>query len=173
MSDLSENVAISIFIRARWPHGMACDVCGSDIIYKFQCRRLFKCGVCGDQFTITSNTILKSRKLPLKKICLLLNLMTKDQPPSILEMSRQLRINYRGLHPLVKKIRAVLAAYAPTSSAEEALRLCMMRPTRDKRNPDPWLKARGELYKVKRHLKCQRPSRSLNEGSERRKILPT
>ena len=76
-----EDAAYRRFRRLRWPEKpmgrRVCPVCGCLDIYDLTTRRRFKCAACHHQFSVTSGTILASRKLSfvdlLGAICLLVN----------------------------------------------------------------------------------------------------
>ena len=61
-----EDAAYRRFRRLRWPEtdgAPVCPVCGCLDIYDLTTRRRFKCAACHHQFSVTSGTILASRKL--------------------------------------------------------------------------------------------------------------
>ena len=75
-----EDAAYRRFRRLRWPEtdgAPVCPVCGCLDIYDLTTRRRFKCAACHHQFSVTSGTILASRKLSfvdlLGAICLFVN----------------------------------------------------------------------------------------------------
>lgn len=75
-----EDAAYQTFCEMRWPEtdGEAvCPCCGFDEAYKFTTRRKFKCKACHHQFSVTSGTIIASRKMDfvdlLAAICIIVN----------------------------------------------------------------------------------------------------
>src|SRR5689334_1619118 len=81
VSAFSEDQARETFERIRWPNGPVCPECGStENITKFrplaerpesakhQHSRpgVFKCNMCGSQFTVTVNTVMESSHIPLR-----------------------------------------------------------------------------------------------------------
>jgi len=63
-----EDRAYDTFRKMRWQDGEAvCPDCGCCETYKITTRRKFKCKACYRQFSVTSGTILASRKMALWK----------------------------------------------------------------------------------------------------------
>ena len=61
-----EEKAYALFCKMRWPetNGEAvCPRCGCCQTYDIKTRRKFKCKACGHQFSVTSGTMIASRKL--------------------------------------------------------------------------------------------------------------
>ena len=54
-------------VLLRWPEGVVCVGCGSAEVVerKRRSRRMWRCGGCGRDFTVTTGTALHSSKLPL------------------------------------------------------------------------------------------------------------
>src|ERR1700676_1726003 len=54
-----------------------CPYCECTKVYTFRARKIWKCALCGKQFSVTSGTIFASRKLPicdyLAAICIFVN----------------------------------------------------------------------------------------------------
>ena len=109
-----EDAAYRRFRRLRWPEtdgAPVCPVCGCLDIYDLTTRRRFKCAACHHQFSVTSGTILASRKLPfvdlLGAICLLVN---ASKGLSAVQLSRDLDVQYKTAFVLMHKLREVMAA---------------------------------------------------------------
>ena len=47
-----------------------CPHCGIDAVYEYRARRLFKCQDCEKQFSVTSGTVFRSRKMSYADIML-------------------------------------------------------------------------------------------------------
>ena len=65
---LSEEEAYETFKQIRWAENDGepyCPRCGCTAIYEYRTRKIFKCQGCGAQFSITTDTIFASRKLPI------------------------------------------------------------------------------------------------------------
>lgn len=57
-------------MRWRWPATFGvpyCPWCGSGEVYQYECRAIFKCKECRQQFSMTTKTNLDHCKLPLDK----------------------------------------------------------------------------------------------------------
>ena len=93
-----EDAAYRRFRRLRWPQtdgAPVCPLCGCLDIYDLTTRRRFKCAACHHQFSVTSGTILASRKLSfvdlLGAICLFVN---ASKGLSAVQLSRDLDVQY-------------------------------------------------------------------------------
>ena len=62
-----EQSCIDHLRAIRWKDGEFCPHCGDNRIYSFSDRKTFKCGGCGDHFSIKVGTIFENTKLPLRK----------------------------------------------------------------------------------------------------------
>lgn len=62
-----EQSCIDHLRAIRWRDGEACPYCGGGKIYHFSDRKTFKCGECGQRFSIKVGTIFEDTKLPLRK----------------------------------------------------------------------------------------------------------
>ena len=96
----------------RKPKGApVCPVCGCLDIYDLTTRRRFKCAACHHLFSVTSGTILASRKLSfvdlLGAICLFVN---ASKGLSAVQLSRDLDVQYKTAFVLMHKLREVMAA---------------------------------------------------------------
>ena len=105
-----EDAAYRRFRRLRWPEtdgAPACPVCGCLDIYDLTTRRRFKCAACHHQFSVTSGTILASRKLSfvdlLGAVCLFVN---ASKGLSAVQLSRDLDVQYKTAFVLMHKLRA-------------------------------------------------------------------
>ena len=109
-----EDAAYRRFRRLRWPEtdgAPVCPVCGCLDIYDLTTRRRFKCAACHHLFSVTSGTILASRKLSfvdlLGAICLFVN---ASKGLSAVQLSRDLDVQYKTAFVLMHKLREVMAA---------------------------------------------------------------
>lgn len=63
----NEETCREYFAQQRWNGKPVCQHCGStEKIYKFKDGRLYKCGTCRKQFTVTMGTVMESSKIPLQ-----------------------------------------------------------------------------------------------------------
>jgi transposase-like protein len=109
-----EDRAYETFCKLRWPEtdGEAvCPHCGGLDAYKITTRRRFKCAACGKQFSVTSGTILASRKMAfvdlLAAICIVAN---AAKGISALQLARDIDVQHKTAFVLAHKIREALAA---------------------------------------------------------------
>ena len=110
---MGESAAYDMFRQIRWPEtdGKAvCPQCGGLESYNITTRRKFKCKACHHQFSVTSGTILHSRKLDfvdlLAAICLF---VTGSKGMSAVQFSRTMDVQYKTAWVLCHKMRECLA----------------------------------------------------------------
>lgn len=108
-----EDAAYRRFCGLRWPKTRGrpiCPRCSSRDAYDLAARRRFKCKACHHQFSVTSGTILASRKLAfvdlLGAIAVLVN---GAKGVSALQLSRCTGLSYKTAFVLAHKIREALA----------------------------------------------------------------
>ena len=78
----------------RWPRGFICPQCGHTSYCTLNSRRLFQCGHCGRQTSVTAGTVFAGSKLALNVWFLAMHLITQAKNGiSSLELSRQLGIS--------------------------------------------------------------------------------
>jgi len=109
-----EDKAYATFRKLRWPDTDGepiCPHCGGLDAYEITTRRRFKCAACGKQFSVTSGTILASRKMTfvdlLAAICIVAN---AAKGISALQLARDLDCQHKTAFVLAHKIRESLAA---------------------------------------------------------------
>lgn len=112
--EAGEDKAYATFRKLRWPNtdgAPVCPHCGGLDAYEISTRRRFKCKACGKQFSVTSGTILASRKMSftdlLAAICILAN---AAKGVSALQLARDLNCQHKTAFVLAHKIREALAA---------------------------------------------------------------
>ncbi len=108
-----EDRAYETFCKLRWPStdgAPVCPHCGSLTAYK-TARRRFACKDCRKQYSVTSGTILASRKMSfvdlLAALCILAN---AAKGISALQLSRDLDCQHKTAFVLAHKIREAFAA---------------------------------------------------------------
>jgi len=108
-----EEAAYKTFCELRWPetNGEAvCPQCGCTESYKITTRRKFKCKGCHHQYSVTSGTILHSRKMDfvdlLAAVCLF---VTGSKGMSAVQFSRTMDVQYKTAWVLCHKLREALA----------------------------------------------------------------
>lgn len=109
-----EAKAYETFRKLRWPAtkgAPVCPHCGGLNAYEVTTRRRFKCSACGKQFSVTSGTILASRKMSfvdlLAAICIVAN---AAKGISALQLARDLSVQHKTAFVLAHKIREAIAA---------------------------------------------------------------
>ena len=108
-----EDKAFETFCKLRWHEtdgSPVCPHCGSLAHYK-TARRRFACKDCRKQFSVTSGTILASRKMSfvdlLAALCIIAN---AAKGVSALQLARDLCCQHKTAFVLAHKIREALAA---------------------------------------------------------------
>ena len=110
---MGEQAAYDLFRQIRWPEtdGKAvCPQCGSTESYDIKTRRKYECKGCKHHFSVTSGTILHSRKLDfvdlLAGICLF---VTGSKGMSAVQFSRTMDVQYKTAWVWCHKMRECLA----------------------------------------------------------------
>jgi len=134
---MNEAEARLAFAAIRWheQNGKpACSRCGCEELYSCTTEKLWKCKSCGYRFSLTSGTIFASRKLPFRDLLAGIAIFAAGgKKQSVLQVSRDLDVQYRTAFLLAHKIRDSLNAKDECQSAGQRRR----RPPRK----------RGERYK--------------------------
>jgi transposase-like protein len=115
-----EDGAYETFCKLRWANTNGepvCPHCGALDAYKIKSRRRFKCAACAKQFSVTSGTILASRKMSfvdlLAAICIIVN---GAKGISALQLARDVGCNPKSAFVLAHKIREALASETKTAT---------------------------------------------------------
>jgi transposase-like protein len=113
-----EDAAYDTFRKMRWPetNGAAvCPRCGHGETYDIPTRRKFKCKACYHQFSVTSGTILASRKMDfvdlLAAICILVN---ASKGLLAVQLSRDLNCQYKTAFVLAHKLHEAMSSEVHT-----------------------------------------------------------
>jgi transposase-like protein len=110
---LSEQGAFEAFKAIRWAATNGeptCPRCGCMAVYTYSARRIFKCKGCNAQFSVTTDTIFASRKLPLRDILAAIAIFVNGaKGHSALQLSRDLDVQYKTAFVLSHKIREALS----------------------------------------------------------------
>jgi transposase-like protein len=113
VSKLSEDEARATLERIRWPNGPTCIYCGATdnlkrLVGKKTYRAgLFRCGDCGEQFTVTVGTVMEQSHLPIRTWLMAFALLcSAKKGVSALQLQRQLGLgSYRSAWHLAHRIR--------------------------------------------------------------------
>lgn len=119
----TEEAARAYFEKTRWPDGRVCPHCGSaERSYARTANAktgtrpgLYKCGECGDTFTVTVGTVMEDTKIPLNKWLIAFYMMCASKTQvSALQLQRQLELgSYRTALFLCHRIRYALKTASP------------------------------------------------------------
>lgn len=109
---LSDEEALETFKQCRWEGGEpVCPKCGSIAVYTYAARRIFKCKACASQFSVTSGTIFASHKLKLRDYLAAIALFVNGaKGVSMLQISRDLNVQYKTAFVLCHKLREAMAS---------------------------------------------------------------
>lgn len=114
VAGLSEDQARAYFVRlrfARWGGQPACEKCDCTAVYEYKARSIYKCKMCMRQFSATSDTPWAYRKLSFRKIMsLVAEFAHTRQGRTALDVSRNLRVQYKTVLVWLHKIRCEIAA---------------------------------------------------------------
>lgn len=114
----TEEACLQAIKKRRWPNGFICPECGHDDGKRIPTRRSIECCLCHSQTSITAGTIFHGSHTPLTKWFWVIYFMAHDKgSSSCLKLSKQLGMNRRSLHDILKKIRSAM------SSRDESLTL--------------------------------------------------
>ena len=118
---MTDAEAFETFKAIRWAStagAPVCPRCGCMTVYTYQARRIFKCKGCEAQFSVTTDTIFASRKMPLRDILAAIAIFVNGaKGHSALQLSRDLDCQYKTAFVLAHKLREALSG----SSKEEQL----------------------------------------------------
>lgn len=128
---MKEEDAYRWFMRARWPSTKGepcCPACGVVGAYPIR-RRRFVCkeAACRKEFSVTSGTILHSRKLTFRTLVLALALSTHSvKGKAALQLKRELGVHYTTAFVLLHKLREAVAAERRTMKLNDAVEIDAM-----------------------------------------------
>lgn len=111
---MSDKQAAEAFQAIRWADTGGkpyCPRCRCAALYTYTTRALWKCKACDHQFSVTSNTIFASRKMPIREILVAIALFCNAaKGMSALQLSRDLGCQYRTAWILSHKLREAMQA---------------------------------------------------------------
>ncbi len=112
VSKLTETEAREMLERIRWPNGPVCAYCGCfGNIAKVKGTKhrtgLYRCDDCGQQFTVTVNTVMHDTHLPIRTWLMAFSILcSAKKGVSALQLQRQLGLgSYRTAWHLCHRIR--------------------------------------------------------------------
>ncbi len=115
-----EDAAQAFFKNIRWPNGAACVHCGSLKVYALtpkegstksrKALKLWKCGDCKGQFTVTVGTIFEDSHIPLHKWLLAFHLLCSSKKGmSSHQLHRMLGVSYKSAWFMTHRIRYAMS----------------------------------------------------------------
>lgn len=118
VASLSEEEARAHFVKlrfARWGGAPTCERCNCSAVYILKARQLYKCKNCERQFSATSGTPWAYRKLPFRKLLVLIAAFSHGAyGRSALDLCEDLRVQYKTVLVWLHKIRNEIAERAKT-----------------------------------------------------------
>lgn len=121
---LSEAQAREVFAKLRWPMtegAPQCPLCDSDASYDYKCRPIIKCQVCGETYSLTSNTVFVGRKMPFRYILAIVAYANKPMKHrvSVLKLAEALNVQWRSASGYVRLLDDVIKLRGHLSCAFE------------------------------------------------------
>jgi transposase-like protein len=123
---MGEDRAYALFCELRWPETQGkpvCPRCGGLEAYTIATRRKFKCKGCHHQFSVTSGTILASRKMSFTDLLAAIAIVVNGaKGVSALQLARDLDCQHKTAFVLAHKLREAMGAElasAPLSGTVE------------------------------------------------------
>ena len=111
---MTDEEAFDTFRMVRWSDTKGepvCPRCGCLAVYTYKARRVFKCKGCNAQFSVTTDTIFASRKMPLRDLLAAIAIFVNGaKGHSALQLSRDLDCQYKTAFVLAHKLRQALGA---------------------------------------------------------------
>ena len=104
----TEKKAEQIFIKSRWPNGVACPRCGGMEITRRPNRKVkpFHCTYCELEFSVKTGTVMHGSNLSLSKWGIAIYLMTTNlKGVSSMKLHRDLNITQKSAWHLAHRIR--------------------------------------------------------------------
>ncbi len=109
---LTDEQAYKLLCAIRWCDtggDPVCPRCGCLAIYRHQSRKIFTCKACSKQFSVTSGTILHSRKMPIRDILFGIALFVNGvKGHSALQFTRDLSCEHKTAFVLLHKLREAM-----------------------------------------------------------------
>ncbi len=106
----SEEACAEALKQQRWPNGFQCPKCGHDHGQWVATRKIYQCGRCRHQTSVTAGTLFHSTNLPLVQWFLAIYLMVCDKGGiSALRLSKQIGVSWITAHRMLRKMRHAMA----------------------------------------------------------------
>ena len=134
-----------------------CPRCECTAVYTYAARRIWKCKICGHQFSVTSGTIFASRKLPIRNYLAAIALFVNAAKGiSALQLGRDLDVQYKTAFVLAHKIREAIGdrqmrnVLSGEVEIDGAYFRSHVRPSNDKAAPKPKRQVRQQSVVIAR-----------------------
>jgi hypothetical protein len=106
----TEEACMEALKQQRWPEGFQCPKCGHDHGHWIADRKLYQCGRCRHQTSVTAGTLFHSSNVPLVLWFLAIYLMVCDKGGlSALRLSKQIGVSWITAHRMLRKMRRAMA----------------------------------------------------------------
>ena len=106
----TEEACIEALRQQRWPNGFQCPKCGHDHGHWIVTRKVYQCGRCRQQTSVTAGTLFHSSNVPLVQWFLAIYLMVCDKGGlSALRLSKQIGVSWITAHRMLRKMRHAMA----------------------------------------------------------------
>ena len=106
-----EREVENMFVRNRWPNGVACPKCGSVNIQERTTRKpqAYRCRDCRKDFSVKTGTVMQGSNIPLSKWALAAYLMTTNlKGVSSMKLHRDLGVTQKTAWHLTHRIRKAM-----------------------------------------------------------------
>ena len=124
---LDDEQAYKLLCAIRWCDtggDPVCPLCGCLAIYKHASRRIFTCKACSKQFSVTSGTILHSRKMPIRDILMAMAIFVNGvKGHSALHLSRDMCREHKTCFVLLHKLREAMGRETAGRMAEGVIEI--------------------------------------------------
>jgi transposase-like protein len=88
-----------------------CPYCECTKVYTYRARKIWKCGACGKQFSVTSGAIFASRKLPIRDyVAAIAIFVNAVKGTSALQLGRDLDVQYKTVFVMAHKLQESVGA---------------------------------------------------------------
>ncbi len=105
----TRDKCLALLNQLRWPDGPECPRCGSGKAYWLSKRRIYECGDCEYQYSVTTGTVMHRTKLPLTKWILAAALICNGRKGiSACQMARDLHLTYKTSWYLGHRLRRAM-----------------------------------------------------------------
>ena len=106
----TEEGCIEALKQQRWSSGFQCPKCGHDYGHWIASRKVYQCGRCRHQASVTAGTLFHSSNVPLVQWFLAIYLMACDKGGlSALRLSKQIGVSWITAHRMLRKMRRAMA----------------------------------------------------------------